>query len=237
MGMLRLAVCDDEAYMREELVARLAGYMDRRGWDCRVDAFSGGRELLESREDFQMVFLDIQMPEPDGMETGRLLRERGYEGLLVFITVLEECVFHSFEVTPFDYLLKPVEEERFCRTMDRAMKRLQNQAPGALFVQAGTVRRIIPFPEILYCEVIGRKIYLHQKSGEIVEFYQRLDRLEQQLDARFFRCHRSYLVNLEHVCGYQSGQILLSDGGKIPVSRLREQELSRAILLHMKGER
>ena len=235
--MLRFAVCDDETYMREELAARITGYMDGRGYGCQVDVFPGGRGLLESREPFDMVFLDIQMPGQDGMETARLLRERGYEGLLVFITVLEEYVFRSFEVQPFDYLLKPVEEEKLHRTMDRAVQKLQERSPRSLLVQMGTIRRILPFSEILYCEVIGRKIYLHRQGGEILEFYQRLDRLEQQLDARFFRCHRSYLVNLEHVCGYQGGQVQLTDGGRIPVSRLREQELSRAILLHMKGGR
>ena len=232
--MLRFAVCDDEPYMREMLEARIAGYMKDKGLACQIESFAGGRQLLEAQGGFDMVFLDIQMPEPDGMDTACRLRETGFEGLVVFITVLEECVFRSFEVQAFDYLLKPLKEEGFCRTMDRAVKSLRARDRKSMVLQKGNECRIIPFSQILYCEAIGRKIYLHRQGGEVLEFYERMDHVQQQVDRRFFRCHRSYLVNLEHICGYQGGQIRLSDGKEIPLSRLREQELSRALLLHMK---
>ena len=68
-----------------------------------------------------MIFLDIQMEHPDGMETARLLRRWGVHSLLIFVTVLRECVFDSFQVEAFDYLLKPLDSARFCQTMDRVL--------------------------------------------------------------------------------------------------------------------
>ena len=67
-----------------------------------------------------------------------------------------------------------------------------------------------------------------------MDYYDRLEDLEQRVDSRFFKCHRSYLVNLDHVGGCQEGQVLLSQGERIPVSRLRERELTQALLRHMK---
>jgi len=65
-------------------------------------------------------------------------------------------------------------------------------------------------------------------------FYGKLEELEQRVDERFFKCHRSYLVSLDYVRGCQGGQVLLSQGERIPASRLRERELTQALLRYMK---
>ena len=88
--------------------------------------------------------------------------------------------------------------------------------------------------EIVYCEVWGRKVYIHQKDKTVIDYYEKLKQLEQYLDNRFFRCHRSYLVNLDYVCGCREGEVFLSQGGNLPVSKLRERDLAQAILRHMK---
>ena len=92
--MLRFAVCDDEPLLAEELSARVGDYMARlRRGGFRVDLFSGGQALLDSGEGFDLVFLDIRMDGPDGLETARELRRRRDGCLLVFVTVLRELVF------------------------------------------------------------------------------------------------------------------------------------------------
>lgn len=235
--MIRLAVCDDEPSMLRDLTARLSEFMEGRGLDFQILRFGSGKEALDSEEQFDILFLDIQMERPDGMETAGLLRQRGFHGPLVFITVLKESVFDSFEVQAFDFLVKPIDDDRFRRTMDRILKYLEQAAKKNIFVHKGGGSQVIPFSEILYCEVIARKVYLHRRGGETVDYYGRLEELERQLDNRFFRCHRSYLVNLDFVRGCHSGLVALSDGSEVPVSRLREQEFTKALLIHMKERR
>ena len=101
-------------------------------------------------------------------------------------------------------------------------------------MQKGNSCEILFLSNILYCEVIGRKIYIHKKDGGIVDYYDKLEDLERRVDGRFFRCHRSYLVNLDFICGCNAGRVLLPQGDEIPVSRLRERELTQALLRHMK---
>lgn len=234
-AMLQFAICDDEPLMVRELADRLADYMKKRpGALYRVSRFSSGRALLESGGGFDVIFLDIQMERPDGMETAKALRRRGEAGLLIFVTVLRECVFDAFEVEALDYLVKPLEAGRFGRTLDRALRLLERRAAKTLVVRRGAACEVVSLAGLVYCEVQGRKIYFHKSDGTVVDGYERMEALEHAVDSRFFRCHRSYLVNLDHVRGCQAGQVLLTGDGRIPVSRLRERDLTQALLRHMK---
>ena len=233
--MITFAVCDDEPMMARELASHLADYMKEKSITAYdLSSFSDGRALLEGAVSFDVIFLDIQMEQPDGMETARLLRQRGDHSLLIFVTVLKECVFDSFQVEAFDYLLKPLDSARFHQTMDRVLRSLEQRAAEDIVIQRGTGCEVVLLSDIVYCEVLGRKVYLHKKDGTVSGYYDKLENLERRVDGRFFKCHRSYLVNLDYVRGCRDGQVLLSQGERIPASRLRERELTQALLRHMR---
>lgn len=189
---------------------------------------------MESDCAFDLIFLDIQMEQPDGMEIARMLRQQSNQSLLIFVTVLKEYVFDAFEVEAFDYLTKPLDYGRFRRTMDRVMRVLEQQAAKSIVIQRGTSCEVLLLSQIVYCEVQGRKIYIHQSDGRIIDYYDKLEDFERRVDGRFFKCHRSYLVNLDYVRGCNAGQVILSGEDRIPVSRLRERDLTQALLHYMK---
>ena len=144
-------------------------------------------------------------------------------------------VFQSFEVQAYDYLVKPVEEKQFEKTMERLFASMQNAVEDSLLVQKGYEGRIIREDEIIFCEIIDRKIYLNLTSGEVVDYYERIENLESKLDSHFFRCHRSYLINLKHLKGYKNGTAYMDNGKEVPVSRLRSKEFSGVVLRYMKN--
>lgn len=235
MIMIRFAICDDEPVMIKHISSHISKYMEtQKNIAFQLSSFSNGSSLLESSNDFDVIFLDIQMDCPNGMETARKLRQKKNNGLLIFVTVLKEYVFDAFEVQAYDYLLKPLDDSRFERTMDRILVSLSQRANQTILVQKGNSCEVLLLSGILYCEVLGRKIYIHQNNGNIVDYYDKLADLERRVDGRFFRCHRSYLVNLDFVCGCSAGRVILSQGDTIPVSRLRERELAQALLRHIK---
>lgn len=235
VNMIRFAVCDDEPLMARDIADRLAGYMEEhRAAPCRIQSFSSGRALLEHAGGFDVIFLDIRMEPPTGMDTAKALRRQGDRSLLIFVTALPECVFDSFEVEACGYLVKPLDDARFRQTMDRVLRLLERRAAQTIAVRRGSGCEVLPLAELVYCEVQGRKLYLHKSGGGVVDCYGRLEELERRLDRRFFRCHRSYLVNLDHVRGCQTGQVMLPRGEAIPVSRLRERELTQALLRRMR---
>lgn len=237
---MRIAICDDDPAAVQQLCAHLTAYWQAAGLpESRPRVFTSSRALLASDGDFDLLFLDIRMAQPDGLQAARLLRQKGWRCRLVFVSALREYVFDAFAVEASDYLLKPLDAAGFRQTMDRVCRTLREQEPlpapsKSLVVRHGSGCTVIPFAEIVYCEVQGRKVSIHRQDGALTVYCQKLTDLAQQLDGRFFRCHRSYLVNLAHVRGSAAGQVLLTQGQAIPLSRLREKELTQALLRYMK---
>ena len=233
--MIRIAICDDEKHMSEHIRSMVSDFFRKKNREISLRMFSSGEELLNYNGQIDILFLDIQMKDMDGMETARRLRADKFRGFLVFITVLKEMVFQSFEVQAYDYLVKPVDDKQFEKTMDRLYASMQNAGEDSLLVQKGYEGRIILKKEIVFCEIIDRKIYLNLTSGEVVDYYERIENLESKLDSHFFRCHRSYLINLKHLKGYKNGTACMDNGKEIPVSRLRSKEFSGVVLQYMKN--
>ena len=233
--MIRIAICDDEKHMSDHIRSFVSDFFRKKNQESIIHMFSSGEELLSYNGQIDILFLDIQMKDMDGMETARKLRADQFRGFLVFITVLKEMVFQSFEVQAYDYLVKPVDEKQFEKTMERLYASMQNASEDSLLVQKGYERRIIAMDEIIFCEIIDRKIYLNLTSGEVVDYYERIEKLETKLDNRFYRCHRSYLINLKYLKSYKNGTAYMDNGKEIPVSRLRSREFSGVVLQYMKN--
>ena len=233
--MIHIAICDDEKRMSDHIRAMASDFFRKKNREIYFRTFSSGEELLSYDGQIDILFLDIQMKGMDGMETARKLRASKFRGFLLFITVLKEMVFQSFEVQAYDYLVKPVDEKQFEKTMERLYVSMQNVGEDSLLVQKGYEGRIIREEEIVFCEIIDRKIYLNLASGEVVDYYERIENLETKLGSHFFRCHRSYLINLKHLKGYKNGTACMDNGKEVPVSRLRSKEFSSVVLQYMKN--
>lgn len=233
--MISVAICDDERETVRELESRARNFFDGAGTAADIAGFYDGESLLESMDgaDYDVIFLDIKMSAPDGMETARRLREQRFGGYIIFVTALENQVFDAFEVSAYDYLVKPVENGKFLRTMTRLQKRLKSEL---IEVQKEGESRFFSLDEIVCFEVLNRKIYIRTADGGTFDYYGRIGELEKRLensDRKFFRCHRSFLINLEHLKGFGNGLAYLSDGGEIPVSRLRKEAFENAVREHI----
>ncbi len=231
--MISVAICDDEKYMSDQIEKSVSDFFHGKNMEVVVSQFPCGEELLRYDKPIDLLFLDIQMKETDGMTVARKLRKRGFRGYLIFVTVLKEMVFQSFEVQAFDYLVKPIEQRQFDKTMERLLESMQNAGEANLLVRRGYESHIIALDDIVYCEIIDRKVYLHLISSKIIDYYERIENLESRLDDRFFRCHRSFLINLQYLKSYQDQTAYMEDGTRIPVSRLRSKEFSGVILRYM----
>lgn len=234
MDVIRIAICDDERGMSDKIKGIVSDFFRKKNMGITVSQFSNGGELLKYNEAIDILFLDIQMEGLNGMETARKLRGRDFKGFLIFTTVLKEMVFESFEVQAYDYLVKPINKEHFEKTMERLLLSMRSVDETRLLIQKGNESNIISFDDIIFCEVIDRKVYLHLKQAKTIDYYERIENLEAKLDGRFFRCHRSYLINLKYLKGYKNATAYMEGGKEIPVSRLRGKEFSSVILRYMK---
>ena len=168
---MRIGICDDQKEIREILTDKVKKYYPAED----IAVYSSGEELLAARKLPDILFLDVQMPEKDGMETARELRKRDRQMIIIFVTVTEDYVFQSFDVGAFHYLIKPLEEEKFEEVLQKAVRQVRerdSEGAGAgkerqsLIVTSKGQHITVPVQEIVYAEVFNRKIILHTMDAE-----------------------------------------------------------------------
>ena len=232
--MLSIAVCDDEILVCSQIAKQIEAALKGLCMPCRICQFNSGRELLESSGQFDLVFLDIMMQELDGMKTAELFREKSFGGLLVFISSSREYVFDAYEAEPFWYLVKPIEGQRLQKVLQRAVAKIKGQPREFLMVGSERQQVKLFLSDICYFEIRGRVAYAHQLDG-MFQFYGQIGVLERQLQGKgFFRCHKSYLVNLAYVKSYTRQELVLDHGEKIAIAKRRYGAFCQELLEYMK---
>lgn len=232
--MLSIAVCDDEIIECAGMAEKIRGNLEEMKVPCFLRQFNSGEELLQSEEDFDIVFLDIMMDGLDGMKTAKRIRKKASCRLLVFISASREYVFDAYDVEAFWYLVKPVETAKLKQVLKKAVLKTEAASPDFILVNKGRQKQKIFLRDILYFEIMGRLIDIH-KTGGISDYYGKISILEEELREKgFFRCHKSYLVHLKYVKGYNRQEAVLDNGEKIPVSKRRYEEFCKALLSYMK---
>lgn len=229
---MKVAVCDDE----RESCAALRSLIQRQRPDCEVACFYTGRQLLETREHFDILLLDIQMEGLSGIEVARALRVKEENTVLIFVTALKEYVFEAFDVSAFHYLLKPVSEEKFCRVFEsacREAKRQETVSSEQLFFQTKSRSFTVQKKDILYVESRKRKVDIHTLR-ECFSVYATMKHMEEQLGEDFYRCHRGYLVNLAYVTEYETEAVCLKNGEKVFMAREKYSGFVKAYMRYLK---
>ena len=230
--MFLIAICEDETYLLEELRKKAEAYLKTRHYPAEIRTFTSGEDLLKEQRTFDLILLDLMLPGINGLETAKRLSSKSR---IIFITSYREYAVDAFEVEAVHYLLKPVTDERLYQAMDRALKQSKQADDRTLALIKSGSTHILPIRDILYCEVFDHRVCIHTAQGNY-EYSGTLDMLEGKLDGRFFRCHRSYLINMSHVVGQEKGTALVSNGNRVLISRRKQAEFMQRLLHNLKNE-
>ena len=244
MKTVKIAICDDEKGVRDILRQKIDKHCKNSEFICQIYDLETGDGLLALPDEKipDILFLDIQMPGKNGMQTARELRRKNQDMILIFVTALSEYVYEAFDVNAFHYLVKPFEDEKLGEVLDKALQQYNKQEktqipaqqeqtrypadenqrkdqtqPLAILVKRGSLSTKVLLADIIYAEVFNRKIILHTTNGEI-EYYGKLTDLCRQTGMDFYRTHRAYLVNLQYVERYNATTVWL-EKGSVPVSK------------------
>lgn len=233
--MLLIAVCDDIPLECADIAKQIETILKQSNTDFIIKKFFGGLELIQSRESFDIIFLDIKMPNINGMELAKQIRKQGRQSLIIFITSASEYVFDAFDVEAFQYLLKPIQTDKLKNVLEKATKKMQIDANiDFLMISANRQIQKVFLKDILYIESIGRIAKIHCNNGTL-ETYEQIGILEDKLsDKFFFRCHKCFLVNLNFVDAFNKTEVCLENGEKIMLAKRRYEDFQKAILSYMK---
>lgn len=233
--MLLLAVCDDMPMECADIAKQIENILKQSNIDFMIKKFFSGQELFHSKENFDIIFLDIKMPKISGMDLAKKIREQGKQSLIIFITAAREYVFEAFDVEAFQYLLKPIQNQKLKTVLEKATKRLQIDAnTDFLIISADRQTKKVFLKDILYIESIGRIAKIHCNEGTL-ETYEQIGILADKLaDKSFFRCHKCFLVNLDYVDAFDKTEVRLENGESIMLAKRRYEDFQKRILSYMK---
>ena len=147
--------------------------------------------------EFDIIFLDLFMEDSFGLTIAKSLRGLFYRGRIVFCTASADYALESYSVYASGYIVKPYRIKDIRHTLDWLLQEYQSGSYG--LVQKSSIK-FIPVNEIMYVESSNTKCILHRADGRTYHVYKKLNEIESELnDARFLRCHQSYLVNMNYV--------------------------------------
>ena len=228
---MRVAICDDDVAFLDEAARAVRTWGERRGESVEVARCTSGSELLvrcrEARQD--LVLLDIVMPGISGMDVARELRAHDEAVRIAFLTSSPEYAVDSYEVHASEYLLKPVSRERLERLLSECARSREEEAPSIVARTAFGYQRVF-LADVECAEARNKRVLFWLRDGSCVEAVESLKAYEQRLamSRGFFKCHRSYLVNLANVERFSATDAVMRSGRVVPVARSVRREFQQA---------
>ena len=230
----RVAIVEDETQYQKMFKAYVEKYATDKNLDIRIDIFRDGLDITENYEPkWDIILLDIKMQQQDGMSAAHIIREHDSKVLIMFITTLSQYAINGYEVGAMDYVLKPVEYEKFAFRFDRLIGNVKNTEDEYLMLPSEDGKDRVYVSEIKYITVDHHnlEIYIQDKQGRLKEYVIRksISAMENDLkDKGFFRCDHSTIVNIKAIDKVQKDTVMIGEK-MLPISRSRKKAFLEAI--------
>ena len=225
--LLKIAVCDDEPIALKQIEQYLLQIQqETEHLQFSIFFFSDAEDLLAHMpRDIQLLLLDIRMPGSSGIETARKLRKEGLDFYLFFITSNTQYALDGYSVHAYAFLSKPLQYTHLKTHLLEVAARIQKTSPALVSLKDGASSHVVDFTEVVYTEVFGHTSVIVFENSPSLKLKISLDELEKfTANHSFFRCHKSYLINLRKVKSIRPAEIIMSNGDVIPLSRNRKQD-------------
>lgn len=228
--IIQIAIVEDDNNQALLLESYLEKFANERGLSLNIVHFRQAVALLENyTPNFDIVFMDIQLPYVNGMDAARKIRELDKEVIIMFITNLSQYAVHGYEVEALDYMVKPVKYFDFALKMSRAINKLNEQPNSSILISTvDGIQKVYP-KHIRYVETEGHHVIYHTTEGEFRQ-YATMSSVEKRLQSfHFYRCNNCYLVNLAYVQRIQGYNVML-DGEELRISQPRKKAFVQKLM-------
>lgn len=232
--IVKIAICDDEVEMASDIEERILNLQEKYSVRVEIDVFYDGSTLTEyiaKNDNYDLIYLDIEMENEDGVAAARKIRMFNKSVLIIFVTSHESFAKEVFEVSAFRFITKPINDEIFNRYFIDAINEFTAK-PRYFYYQYKKVPYRIPLNDIFYFQSDKRVTYIMVKD-DYKKCYLKLNHIEKKLDEMlysFIRIHQSFLVNPRYIEVYTYNSVTLTDGTVLNISEKRKKEASEQYL-------
>lgn len=227
---LHIAICDDEKYIHDMAEGILGEYGKEKDCDIKITHFFSAKELLESKEEIQILLLDIEMPQMDGIEAATHLRESGSACKIIMLTGKPERFKEAFKIGAYRFVTKPVDSKELKEALEDTRRTLAGYEKVQVKYE-NTSCWIFQY-SITYVEACGDYVKIYTRERQF-ESDRTLKSWKEQLDSRLFiECHKSYIINLDYVKSVRKNVVLLENDREIPIARRRKNQVIQAFVEH-----
>jgi len=233
---LKIAICDDNDAELSLLTTLVNDWAKINGKRVFIETFTSSESFLfryEDEKDFSILLLDIEMGGMNGVALAKTLRHENKEIQIVFITGYPDFIAEGYDVQALHYLLKPAEKEKFFEVLSLAEERITKNR-RTIIIPANGVQLRFYVDEITFLEAFSHTVTLHTIT-DTHELRMTIGEAEKLLVDGFFRCHRSYIVNLQYLRKIDKTEILLDDGTVLPLSRRLYKQANDAFIAFYMG--
>lgn len=227
--ILRVCIVEDNPDATEKLKLYLAEYGKKNKYEFSVTHYDDPLDFLEEfRGNYEFIFMDIELPHLDGMETVRRLRKIDKRVIVIFVTNMAQYAVKGYEVDALDFIVKPVQYMGFCVKLDRAVERFKALKDKEIWItERGNMRRLF-LSQIKYIEVAHHSVIYHTTEGNYKTYGQLKSVIEQLGDSPFALCNRCYLVNLRFVTAIEEMSVVVG-GETLQISRNKKKDFLQSL--------
>ena len=234
--MLQIAVCDDSIDELSNIAQLINLYRTSKNFNCEYAVFPNGFELvsaLEKGKRFDIYCLDIIMPGFTGIDVAKEIRVFDKTAPILFFTTSPEYALESYSVKAVNYILKPLSKEKFFFALDDILEQMEVEKNNdAIIVKSNEGIQRILITNLVFAEVISRKVLYHLMSGKVIEctdsFTAVCDNLLKY--GCFIKTHRSYLVNMQYVDTIEDRRVTLQTLLSVPIAQGKAKEIKEQYL-------
>lgn len=229
--MIKIAIVEDSQEERDKLNDLILQFQKDNDVEFEIHSFENGFQFLtEYKCDFDIILMDIDMPQLNGYQTAMKIREKDESVILIFITNIASYVYKGYQVGAMDYILKPVYYQDLAMRLKACVKKLSKNNGYCFVINTKNGMNKIPVSDILYMESIGHDITIHRMNDNITFRGPSMKALEAELVPQgFFRCNHGYIVNLKY-CEKIDGTMLSIKGNTLEISRSKKKAFVDALM-------
>lgn len=219
---MKIAICDDEIEFVDAICPLLEQWAERNAVNLALYRFTNGDDLIDAHlhNCMDLIILDVIMPLMSGMDTARELRMDEQTVPIIFLTSSKEFAVDSYDVNAFHYLIKPVDERKLFHILDEFLETI-SLSQNFFIAQTNKGFCKIVIEDVTYLEAQNKQVLVYLSSGRTIIIRELFSKCEEifSLKNGFFRCHRSYIINLDNIRQFSKKDIVMNNNTVIPISR------------------